>query len=435
MARQSKNTPHGPSPKERPGPFARRLFAVWLTVLVAYAILLVPRLANTPTLPWTQLVPFGAFTVATILEFAVLRSRTSCAETRLFLLATFLSGIGIAMQFRMGTFADGGGLGFMTALPLGFAAMLAVYLLARGERWGYLSTTGYLCYGLSVAMLLAMVLLGRKYRGGVYLPGNLNPSEIVKPLLVIFLASFLCGRKRDFSETQIGIPMPPAKTFFLFAILWAVPVGLVLLLHDLGLLLLLNATMVVMLYAIGRKAGYLILGGIGVAASGWLVWLTSAHARARIDAWLHPFEDPTGSGWQILQSLSAMNAGGIWGAGIGAGAPQAVPIVTSDFVYAAVAEELGIILCGLIVLLYGSLLWRGWRIASYVRSPFGALLSTGLTAAFGFQILLNLGGVTKALPLTGIVLPFLSQGGSSLVTMLAMIGLLGAISDRTAPRR
>lgn len=406
-----------------------KFFLIWLTVFSAFAVLLAMRLANTPTLPLRQLLPFGVFSSAVFVEWIVLRLRGARTDTGLFLISTLLTGLGIVMQFRMGTFAEGQGTGFALALPLGFFAMLFVYLVASGGRWKALTAVGYVCYVISVGALLAMLIFGRRYRGGIYLPGNLNPTEIIKPLLVIFLASFLSGKRKEFSETQIGIPVPPAGVLWLFAFLWAIPVGLVLLLHDLGLLLLLNATMVIMLYAVGRKAGYLVVGGLGVVASGALVFFISAHAKARFAAWLHPFDDPTGGGWQILQGLSAMNAGGIWGAGIGAGAPQTVPIVTSDFVYSAVAEELGIVICALVLLAYGSLFVRGWRIASRVKSPFGVLLAVGLTAALAFQAILNVGGVTKALPLTGIVLPFLSQGGSSLVTMLAMVGLLAALSD------
>ena len=406
-----------------------RLLLVWATTCAAYAVLLAMRLANAPALPWGQLAPLGAFTVALAVLWLVLRPREGRVDTGLFLIASFLTGLGIAMQFRMGTFAEGQGTGFALALPLGFAAMVVVYLLASDGRWKALTSVTYASYGAAVLMLGAMFVFGRRYRGGIYLPGNLNPTEIVKPLLVVFLAGFLSGRKREFSETQIGIPVPPARALWLFALLWAVPFGLVLLLHDLGLLILLNATMVVMLYAVGRKFGYLLVGALGVAASGAALGLVSAHAKARFDAWLHPFADPTGGGWQILQSLSTMNAGGIWGAGIGAGSPQTVPIVTSDFVYAAVAEELGILICALVLAAYGCLFARGWRVASRVKSPFGSLLAVGLTAALAFQTLLNLGGVTKALPLTGIVLPFLSQGGSSLATMLMMVGLLGALSD------
>ena len=411
------------------GGLGLRFLLVWATTAAAYAVLLAMRLANAPSLPWIQLAPFGAFSAALAVLWLMLRSREGQVDSGLFLIPSFLTGLGIAMQFRMGTFAEGQGTGFALALPLGFAAMAGVYLAASGGRWKALTSVTYACYGAAILLLGAMLVFGRRYRGGIYLPGNLNPTEIVKPLLVVFLAGFLSGRKREFSETQIGIPVPPAKALWFFALLWAVPFGLVLLLHDLGLLILLNATMVVMLYAVGRKFGYLVVGALGVAASGAALGLLSAHAKARFDVWLHPFADPTGGGWQILQSLSALNAGGIWGAGIGAGSPQAVPIVTSDFVYAAIAEELGILVCALILVAYGCLFARGWRVASRVTSPFGSLLAAGLTSALAFQTLLNLGGVTKALPLTGIVLPFLSQGGSSLVTMLAMAGLLGALSD------
>ena len=405
-----------------------RLLLVWLTTLSAYAVLLAVRLANAPSIPWFQLVPFGVFSVCLCVLWLVLRHRDGQVDTGIVLVASFLTGLGIAMQFRMGTFAEGQGTGFALALPLGFAAMAVVFLAASDGRWKFLTSVTYACYGAAVIVLAAMIVLGRRYRGGIYLPGNLNPTEIVKPLLVVFLAGFLSGRRREFSETQIGIPVPPAKALWLLAFLWAVPLGLVLLLHDLGLLLLLNAVLVVMLYAVGRKSGYLILGALGVAASGALLCMVSAHAKTRFDIWLHPFADPTGGGWQILQGLSAMNAGGIWGAGIGAGAPQSVPIVTSDFVYAAVAEELGILVCALVLMAYGCLFVRGWRTASRVKSPFGSLLAIGLTATLCFQTLLNLGGVTKALPLTGIALPFLSQGGSSLATTFAMIGLLSALS-------
>lgn len=407
-----------------------KLFLVWGMVASAYAVLLLWRLANSPSLPWGQLLPFGAFSLALFFMWMILRRFSGRVDAGLFLITTFLSGLGVVMQFRMGTYADGMVSGTALALPLGFAAMIFVFLSASGGRWKRLSSVGWLCYAVAVMALLVMLVFGRRYRGGVYLPGNFNPTEIIKPLLVVFLASFLEGRKRDFSETVIGVPVPPARSFWFLAVLWAVPAALVFLLHDLGLLLLINSTLVFMLYAVGRKIVYLILGGVGVVASGALVRIASYHARLRFEAWNNPFNDPTGNGWQILQGLSAMNAGGIWGAGIGAGAPQSVPIVTSDYVYAAVAEELGIVACAFVLMAYACLLVRGWRVASSVKSQFGSVLAVGLVATIGMQVLLNVGGVTKALPLTGIVLPFLSQGGSSLVTTLAMVGLLGALSDR-----
>jgi cell division protein FtsW (lipid II flippase) len=404
-------------------------FLVWLAVALAHVVLLATRIANAPSLPWGQLQAFGAYSAGLILIWLLLRIRPAVADGRLVAMACFLMGIGLAIQFRMGVFAGGGGSGVVLAVPLGMGALMAVLVLAGRGRYRLLAGAGWACYVVAVAGLAAMLVFGRRYRGGIYMPGNLNPSEIVKPLLVVFLAAFLSGRKADFAETQAGLPMPPARTLWRFAALWALPVGLIILLRDLGLLLLLNTVLVIMLYAVARKAGYLIVGGLGVLLSGWIVGVVSAHARARFDVWLDPFADPTGKGWQTLQGLSAMYAGGLWGAGIGAGAPQTIPIVSSDFVYAALAEELGIIACALIVLVLVAMTWRGWSIAARARGPFGVLLGVGLTATLTVQALLNIGGVTKAIPMTGIPLPFISQGGSSLIVTLVAAGLLAAMAE------
>lgn len=407
---------------------------VWLTAALAHAVLLATRVANAPAIPWGQLQAFGFYSVGTLLTWLLLRLHRGRLDGRLVAMVFFLMGIGLAIQFRMGVFAGQGGKGVVLAVPLGIAALLAVILLAAGGRYRHLAALGWLCYLLAVAALAAMLVFGRRYRGGVYLPGNLNPSEIVKPLLVVFLAAFLSGRKADFAETQVGIPMPPARTLWLFALLWVVPVMLVIMLRDLGLLLLLNTVLVIMLYAVARKAGYLVVGGIGVILSGLVVGAISSHARVRFDIWREPFASATGGGWQILQGLSAMYAGGLWGAGIGAGSPQAVPIVTSDFIYAALAEELGLIACALLLLLFGMMAARGWAIAVRARGPFGMLLGTGLTAVLSVQAILNVGGVAKAIPMTGITLPFISQGGSSLVAALVCLGILAAMTDSRGGR-
>ena len=276
-----------------------------------------------------------------------------------------------------------------------------------------------------------MLLLGRKFRGGMYLPGNMNPTEIVKPLLVWFLAFYLAKRGTAFAETQVGIPVPPLRALGSLAGFWSVPILASILLHDLGLTALLNAVLIIMLFAVTRKIGYLALGVGAVAAAGWAVQLLSSHARARFDVWLHPFRDPTGKGWQVLQALSAMFSGGLWGAGLGSGLPEAVPIVTSDFVYAAMAEELGFFGCACVLIAYLVLFSRGFKAAGALASPFEQLLCAGLTASLAVQALLNIAGVTKALPMTGITLPFISHGGSSLITSLLIAGMLVGFSDRS----
>jgi cell division protein FtsW (lipid II flippase) len=258
----------------------------------------------------------------------------------------------------------------------------------------------------------------------------MNPSEIVKPLLVFFLAAYLSRRQKAFSETQNGMPVPPFLSLLGLVLLWGVPMLLTIALKDMGLMVLLNAILIVMLFAVARSTGYLAIGLAAVTALGFGVQFISSHAQARFDVWLNPFADPTGKGWQILQALSAMYSGGLWGAGLGSGVPQAVPIVSSDFIYAAVAEEIGLIGCGLLLLVYAVLFSRGFRAAGAARTPFERLLCVGLTGSLAVQTILNVAGVTKALPMTGITLPLISHGGSSLITTLLIAGLIAGLSDR-----
>lgn len=180
--------------------------------------------------------------------------------------------------------------------------------------------------------------------------------------------------------------------------------------------------------------GYLVAGGAIAALAAYAGFQLFAHARLRFIAWQNPFSDPAGQGWQILQSLSAMFSGGMWGSGLGAGAPGAVPIAASDFIYAVVAEELGFVGCVFLAILYLSLFYRGYRAADQQRNLFAQTLAAALTTMLALQVLMNIGGVTKAIPLTGITLPLISHGGSSLVTSFIMLGLLAALSEPASGR-
>ncbi len=407
----------------------RNLLIIWLTCTFAFSALILQRLAMGMQAELSWIIPYLGFTFAVIFEYIAFRKDTISADIRSFEIISLLVGIGIIIQFRMGTLSGGGGMGFKFALPISFIAMYIAYRLTANGKWKHFEKVGLISYILSIAILLIMVVFGRKYRGGIYLPGNINPTEFIKPLLVIFLAAYLAKYKKDFSDTVIGIPKLSIKRAVPLIILWAIPMVLVMAIHDLGLLLLLNATLIIMLFAASQRIGYLFIGTIAAAGVGYLLCITSPHVQARVNAWLNPFEDPTNIGWQILQSLSAIYAGGIWGAGLGAGSPHAVPIVTSDFVYAAISEELGIIVCIFVLLLYTTLYMRGIDTAMQTKQPLGRLLAIGLTTSLAAQTILNIAGVTKALPMTGIVLPFLSQGGSGLIAMMIMIGIIIGISN------
>mgnify|MGYP001329988385 CR=1 FL=1 len=402
-----------------------------LAVACACLSVLGVKLSNAPVVPWQQLLPLGAYLVGVPIALLWLRLMGWKGDAGLVGAVFLLSGMGLVIQFRMGSFTQGLAAPLALApFPLGLAAfMVGASLTGRG-RGAWMSHAGWLAYLAAVGVLGAMLVLGRSFRGGLYLAGNLNPTEIVKPLLVFFLAAYLSLRQKEFSETQNGIPVPPFFVLLGLVILWGVPMVLTIALKDLGLMLLLNAILIVMLFAVARSTGYLAIGLAAVTAAGFGVQLISAHAQARFDVWLNPFADTTGKGWQILQALSAMYSGGLWGAGLGSGVPQAVPIVSSDFIYAALAEEIGLAGCGLLLLVYAVLFSRGFRAAGAARTPFERLLCVGLTGSLAVQTLLNVAGVTKALPMTGITLPFISHGGSSLITTLFIAGLMVGLSDR-----
>lgn len=402
-----------------------------LTTASACASVLAVKLSNAPAIPWLQLAPYGVYLATIPLTWLWLRLSGYRGDGVIPAAALLLAGLGIVLQFRMGSYANTHPWSTVwLAYPIGLAGFLAASSLLGKRRFPILANSGWICYFLALGVLGSMAVLGRRYRGGVFLAGNMNPSEVVKPLLVIFLAAFLAHRKKAFATTRVGLPIPPLGSLLLLSLLWVVPMAVILYLKDLGLLILLNAVLVVMLFVATRRLGYLALGGIGVAALGYVTMTLSAHARIRFEIWRNPFADPTGKGWQVLQGLSAMYSGGMWGSGIGAGVPQTVPIVTSDFIYAAWAEELGLAGCILLLAVYAALFARSWRASTAATTPFATLAGAGVTSALAFQTLFNIAGVTKALPLTGITLPFISHGGSSLVTTLVMAGLLAAISDR-----
>ncbi len=402
-----------------------------LAVLCACVSILGIKLSNAPVLPWQQLIPIGVYFVGMPLILLWLKMIGWKGDAGLLGAVFLLCGMGLVIQFRMGSFAQG--LEQPLALlpfPLGLAAFLLGVTATGKGRGRWLAGTGWMAYLAAAGVLAAMLLLGRRFRGGIYMPGHMNPSEIIKPLLVIFLAAYLSRRQKDFSETQIGIPVPALDSLLALIFLWGVPMLFIVLLKDLGMMMLLNATLIIMLFAISQGTGYLALGLTAVTAAGFGMRMLSSNVRNRFDVWLNPFADPTGKGWQTLQALCAMYSGGAWGTGLGAGVPQTVPIVTSDFIYAALAEELGLVGCALLLMVYAILFSRGFRAAGATRTPFERLLCVGLTGSLAVQTLINVAGVTKALPMTGITLPFISHGGSSLITSMLIAGLLAGLSDR-----
>jgi cell division protein FtsW (lipid II flippase) len=407
------------------------LALVFLTVLAAYVCVLAVKVCNAPVLPWVHVAPFGLFVLSLALVRLVLGLTHYRGDAGIVAGALLLAGLGMVVQLRVGAYA--GGLLEMAPFALGVCSFMLALVLAGKGRAGTWARLEWPAYLVALALLALVIAFGQRFRGGLFLPGNYNPTEMAKPLLVLFLAAFLGGRKAEFSATQVGVSAPPWPSLLALAALWGVPMALLVMMGDIGQAMLMGGVVVIMLYAATRKLGWLLAGGVTLVGLGLLGGYLSAHAQVRIAIWRDPFMDPTGRGWQVLQGLSALYAGGMWGCGFGSGAPGSVPIVSSDFIYAALGEETGWAGCALMLATFGAFCSRSWRAAASAATPFAMVFGAGLTACLATQALLNVAGVTKALPLTGITLPFISHGGSSLVTSFIIAGLLAAISE-SAPK-
>src|ERR687898_444131 len=272
-------------------------------------------------------------------------------------------------------------------------------------------------------------------------PLGFQPAELGKVLIVIFLASYLTQKREllQVATTRLGpfrLPAPKHLAPVLFA--WAGSLAILFVQRDLGASLLYFGIFVVMLWVATGRAVYLVIGFALFALGAYLGWALFDHVQLRVDVWLNAL-DPNkvfdlGYG-QLAQAQFGMATGGLVGAGLGQGSPGLIPFASTDFIFAAIGEELGLLGTTALLLLYVVLVGKGLRIALEARDPFGRLLATGLSALIGLQTFVIVGGVTRVIPLTGVTLPFVSYGGSSLVSNFILLALLVRISSGPAPGR
>ena len=322
------------------------------------------------------------------------------------------------------------------AFVVGFALLALLALGLGGGRYRTLGTGHWVWAwaGLSLLLVLVLLVTGQRFRGAVFGAGLLTPTELLKISFVLFSAAYIDREAKALSLWRFHDLLPPWRPLLPLVGVGAALLIMLLIQRDLGMVLLLGLTLPLLLVLGTGRWGYAGYGLVLASLLGWLLLGFFEHGERRIQAWLNPFQDPTGASWQVLQGLSGMHAGGLWGDGFGAGSPEYTPIAESDFIYAVIGEELGFVGTALALAFFLILILRGLQIAVRARSSFGLLLAAGLTTILAAQVVLNVGGVTSLLPLTGITLPFISQGGSSLVTAFALLGLLLAISDGDPPR-
>jgi cell division protein FtsW (lipid II flippase) len=355
-----------------------------------------------------------------------------------------LGGIGLLLMERLPQSLAGnlGGLAqtqlIWLLIALGIVTALGVAV--RNDAW--LRRYKYTWAAVGVGLLLLAFVFGRDVNGARLTlsigPVSGQPSELLKVILVVFLAGYLSENRPLLVEesSRVGpIRLPPLPYLAPMLAMLAIALGIVVVQRDLGAAMLFFLVFLLLLYVATARLSYVALGVVAFIAGGWVLYQVFGHVRQRVDIWLDPFADPAGAGFQVVQALHAFARGGILGTGLGGGLPTVagrppIPALHTDFPLAALGEELGLIGILAILGLYLVLIERGLRIAASAHDEFRALLAAGLAIVVGVQAFIIAAGNLKLVPLTGITLPFISYGGSSLLANAVIAGLLIALSDR-----
>jgi cell division protein FtsW (lipid II flippase) len=411
---------------------------VVLAAVVATGGYVLTALAERASLP-ADLAPFfvAALALAVVAHLAV-RRLAPRADGTLLGVAVLLNGIGYVTIARLDPdLARYQSL--WTALSVAvFVATLALVRRVRDlERYRYT----FALVGVIALLLPVLPGLGREINGArlwIRL-GSLNfqPGEAAKILLVVFLAGYLVEKRELLSVATFRLGpllLPDPRHLGPLVAAWGFSMLVMVREKDLGSSLLFFAVFLAMIYMATGRAAYLGIGG-GLFALGALVaYAVFGHVHDRVTTWIDPWPVASGLGFQLVQGLFAFGTGGFAGTGLGLGSPDKIPNASTDFVFAAVGEELGLLGTTAVLVLYLLMVGTGLRIALRANQPFLKLLAAGLTTILGIQTFIILGGVTRLIPLTGITLPFVSYGGSSLVANFVLLALLLRISDEVAAR-
>lgn len=376
-----------------------------------------------------------------LLVHVILWIRAPYADPYILPIVVTLNGLGLAMIHRIDLLMDSDAAGSQLLWTgVGVAAAAAVLLLLRDHR--ALRKVTYISLVASALLLILPLLpgLGTEINGAriwISIGGRtFQPGEIAKITLAIFFAGYL-STNRDvilLAGPKIGpLHLPRFRDLAPLFAAWLVAIGVLVLQRDLGTAILFFGLFVAMLYLATGRLSWIILGLIFVAAGGFVASQTFGHVAARLDSWIHAFDPeiydaPVGGSRQIVQGLFGLASGGLFGQGLGQGRPDLVSYSNSDMIITAFGEELGLIGLGAILVMFLLFATRGLRAALGTRDAFGKLLAAGLSSLMVLQLLVVIGGVTRLLPLTGLTTPFMSAGGSSLLSNWIIVAILLAIS-------
>ena len=413
-----------------------------LAVVITGSGYVLLALSEGPALPanlWFFLgVLIGLYVVAHI----AMRALAPRADATLLPLAALLNGIGFVTITRIDRDAtDQLAPSQAVWTAVGVLAFIGTLFVVRRvallERYRYT----FLFFGI-VALLLPLVPgVGREINGArlwVRLgPINFQPGEVAKVLLVVFLAGYLVDKREVLARgvRQIGrLRLPAAKHLGPLFLAWGFSLVVMIRQKDLGSSLLFFAVFAVMLYIATERTAFLLAGGVLFVAGAVIGYALFGHVQDRVSVWADPWASGEAQGFQIVQSMFALGTGGFAGTGLGLGRPNIIPNAATDFVFSAIGEELGLLGTAAVVVGFLLFVGAGYRIAVQADRPFPKLFAAGLTSIIGIQTFIIIGGVTRLIPLTGITLPFVSYGGSSLIANFVVLALLLRISDETAER-
>lgn len=415
----------------------RNIELALLCIAAPLAILLFAMIAlnQGEKLGWASIgVPVGIF-ASFIVSHLALRKFAPAADPAILPICFALSSIGIAFVTRLAPDLAIRQVGW---LILGIIFMIAVIVFMK--NMDKTANYKYTLMVIGLILLLSPLLPGignEIYGSRIWLSiggFSFQPGEIAKIFIVLFLAGYLAQNREMLSvfTHKVGpFKFPDLSTLLPLLIMWLLSMAIVVFEKDLGSALIVYFVFLTMLYVASGKKFYLVVGLLTIAIGAVILFFFFSHVQVRVDTWLNPFADPTNTGYQLVQSIFSMADGDLFGVGIGSGLADNIPIVESDFIFAAIAEETGLLGAAGLLLLYLCFAIRGLVTAARAKSDVSSFIAVGLTATIVLQAFIIVGGVTRLIPLTGLTLPFVSQGGSSLLASFIAVGFLLKCGDQS----
>jgi cell division protein FtsW len=388
--------------------------------------------AGAPDGIWRSVFVFCAVMLAAHIAVTLFATE---ADELLLPLTAMLSAVGLLFVARLEPdFAERQTIWY----ALGVGALAAVLILLPDPR--VLRSYKYLAASAGLALMVVTAIAGKEINGSRLWLGvagfNFQVTEAMKVLLIVFLAGYLADRRlvlASVTRRWRSFRVPTLPYLIPLGVIWVLTFLVLIWQRDLGAVMLLGGVTLLLLYAATGRTSFVLLGIVLVVINVFVAYHLFEYVRGRVDVWHQPLSQSEGQGYQMAQALYALSHGGVLGAGIGSGFPGYIPAVHTDFVFAAIAEELGVAGAFGLLALYILLAARGLRIALLQLTDFGTLLALGCTGILALQSLVIVAGNLALIPITGITLPFVSYGGSSILANFVMLGVLLRLSAM-APR-